>query len=122
MRCFIRNYKKPALGYIFLLIINTGIISQSANLRVDYLTTHNGLCDNRVHAIVEDNKGFLWIATTLGVHKYDGENIKQYKISENHWDLKVRENGDLYIIAGHSDLIMYPNRDDKKIVWTKINY
>jgi signal transduction histidine kinase/DNA-binding response OmpR family regulator/ligand-binding sensor domain-containing protein len=119
MKCFIRSYKKPALGYIFLLIINTGLISQSANLRVDYLTSDHGLCDHRVHAIAEDNNGCLWIATTLGVHKYDGENITQYKISENHFDLKVRENGNLYITA-YSELIMYPNRDDKKIVWTKI--
>jgi ligand-binding sensor domain-containing protein len=36
------------------------------------INTSAGLASDFVSSIIQDNKGFMWIATTNGVQKYDG--------------------------------------------------
>lgn len=35
-------------------------------------TKSNGLCDNQISSIAEDNKGNIWLGTTSGLCQYDG--------------------------------------------------
>ncbi|HTI12775.1 MAG TPA: two-component regulator propeller domain-containing protein [Puia sp.] len=45
---------------------------------VEKLTTTEGLSSNRVNDLVQDDKGFLWVATSDGLNRYDGTEITQY--------------------------------------------
>jgi signal transduction histidine kinase/ligand-binding sensor domain-containing protein/DNA-binding response OmpR family regulator len=42
------------------------------------LNVTSGLSDNRVQSIAEDNYGFIWMATSNGLNRYDGYTFKQY--------------------------------------------
>nr|WP_199158990.1 two-component regulator propeller domain-containing protein [Pedobacter sp. ASV2] len=43
-------------------------------------TTNEGLPSNHIYDIVEDNKGFLWIATDNGVSRFDGKYFQNFGV------------------------------------------
>ena len=45
------------------------------------ITTHNGLVSNEVTSMLQDSKGFIWIGTDDGLHKFDGYDITVYTIA-----------------------------------------
>jgi signal transduction histidine kinase/ligand-binding sensor domain-containing protein/DNA-binding response OmpR family regulator len=75
----------------FLLIF--GRISQAQNSDlpvISKLSTENGLANNAVYSVLQDNLGFIWIASEQGLNKFDGKNLtlfatgkKRYALSHN---------------------------------------
>ncbi len=46
-----------------------------------YFTTYNaadGLTDNRVSSVYQDNRGFIWAGTLHGFNRFDGKNFKNF--------------------------------------------
>jgi len=65
---------------IFLLLLSSiNLYPQKGKYRFEHLTTENGLTQNFVNCILQDNKGFLWVGTDDGLNRYDGYNFKVYK-------------------------------------------
>ncbi|MBI9037235.1 MAG: histidine kinase [Bacteroidales bacterium] len=58
---------------------NKTLITEDPYIKFDRLTKKNGLSSNYILDILQDNYGFLWIATIDGLNRYDGYKIKQYK-------------------------------------------
>lgn len=46
-----------------------------------HYTTENGLASNNVHDIVEDQNGFIWLATHYGISRFDGCSFRNYEES-----------------------------------------
>jgi signal transduction histidine kinase/ligand-binding sensor domain-containing protein/DNA-binding response OmpR family regulator len=44
-----------------------------------FYTPYNGLSNTSFNSIVQDNDGFLWIATNGGLNRFDGYNFKVYR-------------------------------------------
>lgn len=74
-----------------------------------HLTTRDGLSSNRVQSVVQDDKGFLWIATMNGLQRYDGRWFISFKhdpkdagsISDNEiWHVFIDKKGRLWLIFG----------------------
>jgi ligand-binding sensor domain-containing protein/anti-sigma regulatory factor (Ser/Thr protein kinase) len=66
------------------IIPNQAIVTEDPYRKFEHLTRKNGLSSNYVLDILQDKQGFIWIATTEGLNRYDGHKIKQYKhISED---------------------------------------
>jgi len=42
------------------------------------INTSAGLANNNVFGIIQDNKGFIWVATINGLQKYDGNSFTSY--------------------------------------------
>ena len=51
----------------------------SRYLRFGRLTSEDGLSNDQVRGIVQDNHGFMWIATFDGLNRYDGSSVKVYR-------------------------------------------
>ncbi len=49
-----------------------------ARPRFERLTNEDGLSQNTVFAIVQDRQGFIWLATKVGLNRYDGYGFKVY--------------------------------------------
>ncbi|AEF53955.1 EAL domain-containing protein [Marinomonas posidonica] len=49
------------------------------NIKLDHLTTEDGLSQNHVLAILQDRQGFMWFATRDGLNRYDGNTFVVYK-------------------------------------------
>ena len=67
-----------------------------------YFTVSDGLADNQVLSIQEDDRGMIWFETQNGVSRYDGITIKSYTgigagVPQSEW---MKSNNDLWFGAG----------------------
>src|ERR1700757_2837986 len=54
-----------------------------SDLKFTHLTTNDGLSQSNVTAILQDGRGFMWIATRDGLNRYDGNAFVVYKHNPN---------------------------------------
>ncbi|GAB3377918.1 ATP-binding protein [Lysobacter fragariae] len=75
------------------------------------LTVGDGLPSNRVNAIVEDHAGYLWLATSDGLVRYDGVEFRVWRVEQGlHdnfiWSLAVDAHDRLWIGTREAGLAM----------------
>lgn len=76
-----------------------------------YFTKKEGLKDNQIRSIQEDENGIIWIGTAKGVCSYNGEKFTNYLTEYNSPKLDWNAtNGNLWFYAGEEDGI---NRFDE---------
>lgn len=77
-----KQVKKLAL--LFLLILNVAAVrTQGQNITFSHLTTDDGLSQFSVNSLYVDENGVLWIGTREGLNRYNGNDIKTYKLQKN---------------------------------------
>lgn len=72
--------KKPFL--VLILSILT-VLLQGQNIAFSHLTTDDGLSQFSVNSLYIDENGLLWIGTREGLNRYNGDEIKTYKLRKN---------------------------------------
>lgn len=73
--------KKQTCKYLFsflALLFSLRILGQQ-NYAVKNYLVEEGLPHNVINQILQDKKGFIWLATYNGISKYDGYTFKNYK-------------------------------------------
>lgn len=63
-----------------------------------YFTVNEGLSDNQIRSIQEDNSGIIWFSTQSGVSSYDGIHIK------NHTKSVIEISTDIFSIKDNNSL------------------
>ena len=66
-----------------ILLFSTITYAQQNEFIFHNLGSKHGLTYSAVRDIVQDNNGYIWIATLKGLNRYDGYNIKQFYKSED---------------------------------------
>ncbi|NQV30492.1 MAG: hypothetical protein HQ508_06360 [Candidatus Marinimicrobia bacterium] len=78
----INAYRFRALLQHFIIsILILKAFSLYANdlpVHFEHLTAADGLSQNAVYTILEDNQGFMWFGTRLGLNRYDGKEFKVF--------------------------------------------
>lgn len=90
-----RTKKEPLASYHgvnpflkFMLVIIFSVITilsggsaqaEQEPVAFDHLTIEQGLLNERVQAIVQDQQGFLWFGARNGLFRYDGHGLKSYQ-------------------------------------------
>lgn len=75
---------------IIIFFIQLGLYitlqAQPSTLAFDHYNTDNGLSNNEVNDITQDEDGFIWIATRGGLNRFDGKDFVKYYSdrSQNH--------------------------------------
>ena len=78
----------------------------SQPMRFERLTAADGLAQNSVMAIAQDQRGFLWFATENGLNRYDGLGFLHFQFdradgdslpADYVTDLAIAANGDLWV-------------------------
>ncbi|HEY1056144.1 MAG TPA: two-component regulator propeller domain-containing protein [Emticicia sp.] len=59
--------------WLTLLLCCGEVSAQLLFNNIEHFDSRNGLSSNEIKATVQDNDGFLWIATPEGLNRYDGE-------------------------------------------------
>lgn len=85
---------------IILLLTTLTAFSQIKIRSVESFTVEDGLSQNSVHKIFQDNRGLLWIGTESGVNKFDGYDILPYHLFDQQSLFSVQ--GTVYDIAEDS--------------------
>lgn len=65
--------------YLFLYVPALHAQSDARRHYFKSLDIQNGLSQNTVNAILQDNQGFMWLATKDGLNRYDGLNFRTFK-------------------------------------------
>jgi len=79
--------------------------AQDNQLEFAIYQVKDGLSDNRVHDIVQDEQGFLWIATDNGLSRFDGKEFVNFSnLDSTHYirrntiyDICIGKDGRLYL-------------------------
>ena len=66
----------------------------------EYFTTNQGLADNQIRSIQEDENGTIWFGTANGVSSYDGKNMRTLPPIGNMESEWTKKRGDLWFNAG----------------------
>ena len=61
------------------MILCSSSFAQFRDLRFRHINTKNGLSNNIVRCITQDNLGYIWIGTNEGLNRYDGYSNKVFK-------------------------------------------
>ncbi|MCQ2973593.1 MAG: SpoIIE family protein phosphatase [Bacteroidales bacterium] len=90
---------------LLLIFLNTIEIQAQSSMRIYSLDESDGLCSNIINVVEEDGYGFIWVGTSSGLSKYDGQ--KFYKFIDksdsvslkgsNILDLKSDRDGNIWI-------------------------
>lgn len=67
------------ISFAIVNLANAAIQTTPANLKFSHLTKKDGLSQSYVFDIVQDKRGFIWVATEDGLNRYDGANFKYYR-------------------------------------------
>jgi len=96
------------------------------NISFKQITTDNGLSNNKIHDIIQDNTGFIWLATDDGLNRFDGYNFKVFcnktndksSLSNNSvWALYEDQSGFIWIGTKSRELNWYDPNTDKFTSW-----
>lgn len=68
------------LGVIY---IQAAAAKESLLYRFDNLTQEHGLSNNQVQCIFQDRDGWIWVGTTHGLNRFDGQSFKVYKMIQS---------------------------------------
>jgi len=69
------------LGIVSFLLLATSILFGQNELNFNHLSIKDGFVDSKANAIIQDQKGFIWIGTWNGLNRYDGYSVKTYQPS-----------------------------------------
>ncbi|AWK06535.1 hybrid sensor histidine kinase/response regulator [Flavobacterium crocinum] len=117
---------KPFVLYFLLLIgFSSEVFSQ--DYPVKFLDISDGLSNNSIISIYQDNEGFMWFGTYDGLNRYDGYNFKVFRNRINDkksllfntiYNIEGDSKNNIWI-GGTSGICIY---DKKKAVFHTVRY
>lgn len=74
-----RNCRRSIYALLFFWLVCTPSVWAQFGLRFQRIGLDEGLSSAIANAIIQDNKGFLWIGTQDGLDRYDGYRLTHFK-------------------------------------------
>ena len=75
--------------------------AQSKQVIFDHYTSDDGLSDNSCNKIVQDEDGFIWIATNSGLNRFDGKDFIKFYSTGSDKSLPGNHINDIVCLHGH---------------------
>ena len=82
-------------------------------------TEEEGLCDNYLHDITQDDDGFIWIATHFGISRFDGLHFKNFHVADYPRMLRNdvyhafnKGNGEIAFAGSNGSIVVYDKKQD----------
>ncbi len=104
----IRNIPYAVCLFICGLMTIFNSAAQTAELYGNLFTTQSGLSQSRVHTILQDSLGFLWIGTRDGLNKYDGYSFDHFRYQP---DAVSLSNNTIHCLAEGRDGVLWVGTD-----------
>jgi signal transduction histidine kinase/DNA-binding response OmpR family regulator/ligand-binding sensor domain-containing protein len=100
-------YKRIIL-FLVCFVVNYTVLFAQLNTRNFYPILSNAYQDRQAFSILETDDGFMWFVNDYGISRYDGNQIKNYRIDVG-WRafLKKNSNGDIYVCSANGKFFKY---------------
>lgn len=69
---------KKNIIVLLISVFCSTISASAAGYRFDHFTTTDGLLNNRIRDVIQDQDGYLWISTSIGISRYDGHSFEHF--------------------------------------------
>jgi ligand-binding sensor domain-containing protein/two-component sensor histidine kinase len=109
---------KILIAAILVLVESASSIAQYKFERPVLLNTEHGLPSNSIRGIKKGPDGFLWIATSDGLCRYDGNVVKQYKHDAQKNSIK---NNNIYAVLPLKDEVWTGHNEGISVLCLKTN-
>jgi signal transduction histidine kinase/DNA-binding response OmpR family regulator/sugar lactone lactonase YvrE len=92
LRCFLPRFAPSpmptATRLLALLLLLLGLAARAQDmapdeLRFEHLTVDQGLSHSDAMAVAQDRAGFIWVGTNHGLDRYDGYELRPYRLPVN---------------------------------------
>lgn len=67
---------KATIASLIFLLLSLAVSSQTYK----YIGIEEGLSNQKIYRIQKDARGYMWFLTHVGIDRYNGKEIKHYKI------------------------------------------
>ncbi len=67
---------------LILILFSCRAAGQDIIPRFENIGVNDGLSQSSVYSVYQDKTGYMWFGTADGLNRYDGQNIRVYKISD----------------------------------------
>ena len=74
-----KNMRILFIKFILCIIFCSVSLAQNNQLKFEQYSTEQGLSQSTVNCIYRDHKGFLWVGTVGGLHRFDGYSFKIFR-------------------------------------------
>ena len=81
---------------VFCILLNNNIWANDKSFIFTNYTIADGLADNRLHDIVKDDQGYIWLASQNGITRFDGSNFIVFNKAKNRIFFSKNEVNKLY--------------------------
>src|SRR5262249_40792607 len=99
---------RPAAALVLLVLFLAApvLAAPVRPIRFDHLSLEEGLSQVSVQDILQDSRGYIWLATEEGLNRYDGLSFKVYKRDPGDaaslpssfvWDVEEDASGNLWV-------------------------
>ncbi|NTE01384.1 diguanylate cyclase [Agrobacterium tumefaciens] len=123
------HYQFICVLLFLLFLLPADLFSQTTYL--PHYTSKNGLASNNCYYILQDKKGFIWIATDNGLSRFDGTNFQNFTIEDGLPDtqilqMKEDKSGRIWFFALNGQLSYlkdgkFYNKDNNQLL-KKLNF
>ncbi|MBL7859024.1 MAG: hypothetical protein JNM57_15135 [Cyclobacteriaceae bacterium] len=94
--------------FIAMWIVSVYPASGQNDVRFEHITVDNGLSQSSVTSMVQDQFGYLWIATLDGLNRYDGSTFRVYRNSKrDKYSMPANQLSNLYLDLQQSLWLSY---------------
>ncbi|MFC5624229.1 two-component regulator propeller domain-containing protein [Algoriphagus winogradskyi] len=76
------DYYLRFLAILILGVFYSNSNAQTSTTRIKYFGLEDGISQVSINDLIQDKRGFVWIATQDGLNRFDGKEFKVYKYSE----------------------------------------
>ena len=110
------------LFLIILYLVCPFVLSAQSLMHVRYYSAKDGLSQNTVADFLQDDKGYIWMATWNGLEKFDGytfQNYKSYPTDDTRLEYNriqqiiKSQKGNIWCITYNNLLYLFDTRTEK---------
>lgn len=77
------SYRLRHYFFVLSVFLITSVGTKATTYQFKHYDINNGLSQNTVRSIFQDNQGFMWFGTKDGLNRFDGTSFKIFKFSPN---------------------------------------